>query len=663
MPTTTPQTLDELIFGFQAAEDGRVRGVVICGMRDRALIDQIVDALPPMTDGFEPPIYCIEPNERTADACIVSGETALSDRVSVFSGDDCETGFYAACKSRIGLSLPNQVIAADADNIQVRDAVKEGLKNLQNIQVVFDASIRARLQSLSSARQIVHWRERYQNIQNGSAAARVMVVTSRYTTYVRHSAEDLARAFRDLGHDATVLMEPDSRSILTTSYYLQGIEAFDPDLIVCINYPRSARGGDVPDGWPYVCWVQDAMPHLFTGGAGTVGTLDFIAGHVYDSAAEHAGYPGDHTLRHAVCASEAKFHAAPVDNRNHGRFDCDIAYLSHRSDPPREFHERFIAGSGLQPDAARAFHRCADAIDDVIRRWATEGGYAGLSAAVQSLAHDLGNPDEQRFADLLNHQYVHPYAELTIRRETLRWAAEISKSDGLSMRVYGNGWDQDPEFAPFAAGPIEHGEELRACYQSAGAHLHASVLGSGHQRVFECALSGGLPLCRRSLDELWQHDWIETRSFILREVTPDVWFYRPRWPAHIIANHPELMEMARRRQLLPPPPNGWDHEYLGAYYAQIVYDENNKPNDAPVPPEYLRPIRLLGDPLELTFSTKQELRERINRAATRPRWRDSLSNGIASRAKQNLSTKRFAERLLQLVGGALLAQDTPDTTT
>ena len=653
MPTTAPQTLAEIIPGYQYPADGRVRGVVICGMAEHDLIERVIDAVPVMPDGYEPPIYCIEPDKHLAEECVDACELARSARVRVFTGDGCEARFIAFCKDRIGLSLPKDVLAAGTANTSLCQAVIDGIQKLQSIQHVLDASIRARLQAHYAGRQVEQWRVRYASILDNAGPARVMVVSSRFSTYVRHSAHDLAQSYEKLGHESIVLMEPDPSSLLTTSYYLKRIDEFDPDLIVCINFPRSTMEDAVPEGLPYVCWVQDAMTHLFTGSAESVGPLDFIAGHVYESACEHAGYRPGQILRHVVCASDEKFHAMPVENTVADRFRCDIAYLSHRSEPPQDYHDRFVVGAGLPEDASHAFQRCAGAIDAVIEHWDAGGGMAALASAAHTLASDMGNADEPRFVDLLYHQYVHPFAELTIRRQTLRWAAEISKSDGLSFRIYGNGWDQDPEFAPYAGGPIDHGDELRACYQTAAAHIHASVLGCGHQRVFECALSGGLPLCRRSWDELWQHDCAETRAFILRELPPDVWFYRPRWPAHIVANHPELMQMVRRRQLLRPPPYGWDHEYLGEFYAQIEYDENNKPSDAPVPPEHHRPVRLLGDPLEVTFSTKQELRDRVNRAATRPEWRRDLSMGIAARTKQSVSTKRFAERLLRMVGAGV----------
>src|SRR6185295_13062943 len=83
-----------------------------------------------------------------------------------------------------------------------------------------------------------------------------------------------------------------------------------------------------------------------------------------------------------------------------------------------------------------------------------------------------------------------------LRHQTVAWAAELARERGWRLRLYGRGWAEVPELAEFARPEVSHGEALRACYRATAAHLHVSIYTLAHQRVMECALSGGLPLSR-----------------------------------------------------------------------------------------------------------------------------------------------------------------------
>jgi hypothetical protein len=640
-----------LIPGFVPPADGHVRGVVVAGVDDPAFVRRVLDALPACADGYETPVDVVEPREREAAALRASmGETA---RVRLHSGADAVARFVAARRAAIGTSLPRHVIRGSGGPAPAwLGELVRGIEALVREQQTLDAELRGKLRQRWAARGMAHWAARFAALRAGKATARVMIVTSRYSTFVRHAADDLAQAVRGLGHHATVLMEPDAHATLTSCFYLDMVDRFDPDLIVGINYPRSAMGDALPDGWPYVCWVQDAMPHLFAGGGPRATALDFVAGHVYAEALERLGYARERVLEHPVSVSPSKFHAGAVDASARARFECEIAYVSHRSETPAAFHERFVRESGMRGPALAALERARERAEDVIRRWPTCEGASEIAPIADQLAAELGKRGDARVIDMLRHQYVAPLAEQLLRHETLEWAATIARENGLRLRVFGKGWERHPTLAEFAGGELGHGDELRACYQLAACHLHASLGGCGHQRVAECAMSGGVALCRRSWAELYFHDWVMSREFVKRGLPPDVCLLRERWPAHFVADHPELMQMVRMRQRLPARAGGWDHAYLDGLYAQVEYP-TFKPLDMPVPAEHARPISIMGDALECTFSTRDELRERVLMAAARGEWRRQVSSGVARRAVERIGTPAFARRVIELVGGAL----------
>ncbi len=92
---------------------------------------------------------------------------------------------------------------------------------------------------------------------------RVLIPTTRYSTYIQHSSRDIAAAFEAAGCVAQVMIEPDASTTTLGWAYAREVEAFEPDLVVMVNYPRWHLAGVLPEGLPYACWVQDAMGHLF----------------------------------------------------------------------------------------------------------------------------------------------------------------------------------------------------------------------------------------------------------------------------------------------------------------------------------------------------------------------------------------------------------------
>ncbi|MEM7622245.1 MAG: hypothetical protein AAF235_03490 [Planctomycetota bacterium] len=395
--------------------------------------------------------------------------------------------------------------------------------------------------------------------------------------------------------------------------------------------------------------MQDAMSHLFSAEKRRPTPLDFVAGHIYADSPVCSGYAPQAVLEAPVCASSAKFHDAPVSTDQQQRFGVDIAYVSHQSETADLLVDKFERSTSFpKPSLLLA---CRARIESIIKAWEHEAGIDALLDLPAWLARELARPNDEHLRSTLKHQFVMPLAERIIRHQTLTWAAEIADSEGLTLGLFGRGWEDHPTLARFARGPIEHGDALRACYQAAAVHLHASVQGASHQRVFECAMSGGVPLSRRSWAEFYTDDWARTKDFIERRLPTDVLLWRSRSPAYQPADHPELMQMYRRRSRMPRPAYGWDHEWLNGrgIYAWVENDPNACPWNAPMPPEASRPLTLFGDPFELTFSTRDELRDRILHASDRGEWRRQITTGVSRRVRDRVSSNAFATNMLDMV--------------
>ncbi|MCA9312587.1 MAG: hypothetical protein KDA21_15340, partial [Phycisphaerales bacterium] len=422
-------------------------------------IDLVEQALrhPPDASGCSIPVFVLEPDATRARAATASGTLPDSPRVHLFTGPACVGDLADHFRTRLDCRLPTHVMASGRHTEALAREVAAALGAIVEMQSRAVQTCRARLEARWNQRTMAWWSERYAAI-NGGAPARVLVVTSRFSTFVQHAAADLVDAFAHLGHEARSLMEPDDFTSITPHLCLRTIDAFDPDLIVVINYPRAMHRELFPEGWPHVCWVQDAMPHQFAE-LPPPGPLDFIAGHLYDTPDAADALPAGARLPFPVPVSERKFHPTPVAPDVAGRFACDIAYVSHTSQTPDAFHREFAAHF----DAARrpAFDICRARVEEAMSAWHLAVQHDALVEARTGLAAALNCAHDPRTCDLLWHQYIHPLSERLLRHQTLEWAAAIAGAHALDFRIYGNGWHQHPTLHPYAAGPLAHGDDLR----------------------------------------------------------------------------------------------------------------------------------------------------------------------------------------------------------
>jgi hypothetical protein len=515
-----------------------------------------------------------------------------------------------------------------------------------------------------------------------SGPLRVLVPTCRYSTFVRHSAADLARSFEKLGWEARVMMEPDDHSHLSPVGYLRVLDEFRPDLVVLINYTRANLGEVMPAEVPFVCWVQDAMPHLFRQDAGRRQTEhDFLVGHLHSEFFTQLGYPRERTLSMPVVASAHKFHDGPVLEEQRKRLECELAYVSHHSETPEALHERLVREVSRERATRQMFERLHGVVRERLRDTMSPNLHEDLRSAAAAVAREeLGQregPPEWLITMVMN-QYCLRLADRVIRHETLTWAAEVAERRGWRLKIFGRGWEKHPRFGKFAAGELEHGDELRASYRCAGAHLHASINWMLHQRVMECALSGGLPLCRLNW---WDHWFIEViaQRGVLEGAAPVAceagrWHDRSvecRVPSagcrvpcesranlYAVADHPSLMRLVALGQRLGlgecGPAAGARRDGMVRIDPTASYIQ---PEVTQFYPREEEVVWLLGDLAETTFHSPATLEAALERAITRPAWRESAVRGIAARVGRHLTTDVLARGIVGLVERTLGAAE------
>jgi len=147
-----------------------------------------------------------------------------------------------------------------------------------------------------------------------------------------------------------------------------------------------------------------------------------------------------------------------------------------------------------------------------------------------------------------------PVAERLHRHTALHWAAEICVRHGLTLRIYGDGWERHPEFAAYARPALAHGDELRRAYAGAGASLHISPHSNAHQRVAECALSGGLMVRRGPSPDMGLVRLAIVAELLGAHEPERVWEDGTRWYTLPGGVGPDRADADRVRRMYGAPP-------------------------------------------------------------------------------------------------------------
>ncbi len=564
----------------------------------------------------------------------------MDDRVTVFVGDAAVEGLAAQMAERAAYTLPRLVITAPGCEAtsRLRGAVEAAL-NHQHDEL---ERLHTQMRGAYARRDRAHWQRRYREAACGGPPLRVLIPTTRYSTVVQHAARDLAAALTRAGCTAEVMIEPDDTTQFSNIGFSRALGRLDPDLIVVINYPRAMLAGVFPDDVPFVCWLQDAMPHLFDAALGArQGPLDFLVGHTFTELFLKYGYPTERLMPISMVADTCKFHDCPVAADLAAAHTCDLAFVSHHSETPEALFERLCREMAGSPAVTEGFR----ALWPEIKRAAAEAAEIPhqlrlRNAAEVCLRQTLGRePDAKTLTTICQNAAV-PLVDRILRHETLEWAAEFVEERGLSLHLYGRGWETHPTLAKYARGELAHGEALRASYRCAGVHLHVSGTALVHQRVVECFLSGGLCIPRMHRDALAGPR--TTAELVVSLRPPDHVEEATGRVGYTIADHPELMAVAAHMARL-------GHGLTEGIYWTGEQRRLNQRRLRPALAADHDPAFLLGDLAETTFARKGEFTAMMEKALADRAWRDRTVARVGARARKHLTHDAFASRLLALL--------------
>jgi hypothetical protein len=310
---------------------------------------------------------------------------------------------------------------------------------------------------------------------------------------LQYSTRDAAAGFEANGWKTRVFIEPKAHQVVTGTKLMEILAEFKPDLVFQIDHLRSEWKETYPPQLPFACWVQDHLPNLVNKEAGAaVGMRDYVLTAMPAMYVERYGYP------RRQCIDLSKLTRVPERPESWESDGDDLVYVSSASELPEKMIEQLANRFGFDG----ALKQLVEAIG---RRMVEVYEDGGALPTIRSVSDVTAGVEEQTGIAITNADLrtevvdalFDRLSNLLYRQQGLRWAKVIAEIRGLSLAIYGPGWDKHPEFSAYARGPVGYGAELEALTRRAKINLVLEpFLCTSHQRLLDGLVAGGFFLVR-----------------------------------------------------------------------------------------------------------------------------------------------------------------------
>ncbi len=369
-----------------------------------------------------------------------------------------------------------------------------------------------------SGRDARWWGRRYAEA-SAEKPLRVLGITSRYTTVLRHSMAELQTAVEAAGCQMEVAMEPDDASL--ENPFLEKLSAFAPDLIVQISRMRY-ENAQLPRNVPFLCWDQDNLPCMRTAAATeSLDDLTFVAGHGALQGYAHLGWPARQVILCPLAAATHRYAPRMMDAELLARHACDFSYVSNAAESPAALCKAHLARFAHDAHAATLFGAFCERL---IHTPAPEGipwHDDSVRALLLQLAGERGMtvPDAGVQEMVMSGVLI---ADRAFRHETLEWVSGFCRARNKKLRLYGAGWESHPTLGIYAAGVAQAGEELQAITQAT--RINLQIIGTGvlHPRLLDGLAAGGFFMFRRTHHDHLDAAFLAARDVVSRHVASEM---------------------------------------------------------------------------------------------------------------------------------------------
>jgi hypothetical protein len=460
-------------------------------------------------------IYIVEPD--LLSACILLNLhdlTPWKDRVRLFAGPDAQRQFEEGLKRNLNWDVPGNMVS---ERIAERAPIdlQASATAIGQIRLRADTMRSMQLGAHYAAVSIDDWAAKFEAAVDGKKPLKVVGMTSRYTTVLQYSMDELGAAITAAGHEFILCKEPDDQC--ANVHELQLIHEHKPDLMVMISRLRY-ENPRLPKDVPCLTWDQDNLPCMRSEEAKkSLDAVTYIAGLGARLGYEQLEWPRENCILSFAAAATHRYHNAKADEALLNKHRCTFSYTSNASATPESAVAEYRQSYTSDAKTLALFDRVCN---EILTRART--GLAWDTATVQKLVDAAVEADRLPRSEIVRREMVlhlRSISDKAFRHVALGWVVDFCRAKDKTLRLYGMGWEKHPQFAPYAAGFVAPGEEMRAVYQASDINLQIIETGFMHSRVLDGLAAGGFFLYRfapeaRDLDGTEKARLIMTRRAI-----------------------------------------------------------------------------------------------------------------------------------------------------
>lgn len=582
----------------------------------------------PSTPGHRPPLYFLakEIEELWIALHLHDWRTMLADvRVRLIVGDD------VADQLRRSL-IDNPQVPQPKLALTIGEPLWPAGSDLDSIVASARDALHARMMQYVNRYPITfggHTPEAIAAKMRSGQTLRVLGITSLYTTFLQYSMRDWMASFARLGHETKLVIEGGTHEMLNSLSFAQACVEFVPDIILMIDHCRGEYKV-MPPQMPFVMWVQDRMPNIFSDAGGQrQGPMDFCLGFGRLHLSTRHGYPAARYMSTTMGINEARFNQVAPTPAQIQRFGCDVSYVSHASVPADVLLQEHVdkqsdAGKRLLHDVydrmQAHYEHGGQALSDVLIRLIME-------QSMQSLRIGLAEADIKSLVFFFNQSI----SNAMFRHQTLGWLGEL----GVDLRIYGRGWEEHPTLSRYARGIADNIHDLGAIYRASKINIQVTPHGAVHQRLLDGLTAGGFFLMRWHpgdevgpiYQQLWE--WCRQREISSEEQLRD-------------QADAQVHEMIVRINELEGSPA--TRREMTVFDVMNGHRENNfMTSAASIWPEYP----------SVAFNTRDELADRVRRFLASAGEREQIAQSMRQAVVERTSYTSISSRLLKFIGDEL----------
>lgn len=289
-----------------------------------------------------------------------------------------------------------------------------------------------------------------------SETLKIFLIASRETTVMQYISQNIADAFRALGHQVFLSIEENDMQKIDTFMHLAHYIQFNPNVVININHFNNSFLHD--DVFNFV-WFQDFMPVLQNTQPIALRKRDTVYSLLpeIDVLLERKGIPFS---RQSFCVNKAIFKTDETLTR-----EQKIIFIGSSYAPRLDAQHH---NTKIVKDAIDVLDQGKEFTADIIQKWAKKYN--------------------------LSPEYIQNHVIAYVVRDiTVLWLHKIHQQTGLPVEIYGWGWEQYDVLKPYCKGSLPY-DQVAAIYNSAAYTLVPHSMYVLQQRTLEAAACGCQPI-------------------------------------------------------------------------------------------------------------------------------------------------------------------------